>query len=75
MKEVHSKSQEELEKFRLQASAKNIEDGDLLERSVEGTYIILKISRCLHVHTCIHILSIFEVHVIPDRTRLHIAQG
>ncbi|KMZ09941.1 rhophilin-2-A [Drosophila simulans] len=37
MKEVHSKSQEELEKFRLQASAKNIEDGDLLERSVEAS--------------------------------------
>ncbi|XP_043659463.1 rhophilin-2-A [Drosophila teissieri] len=37
MKEVHSKSQEELEKFRLQASANNIEEGDLLERSVEAS--------------------------------------
>ncbi|KAI8035581.1 hypothetical protein M5D96_011630 [Drosophila gunungcola] len=36
MKEVHSKSQEEFEKFRLQASANNIEEGDLLERVVEA---------------------------------------
>ncbi|XP_052849573.1 rhophilin-2-A isoform X1 [Drosophila gunungcola] len=37
MKEVHSKSQEEFEKFRLQASANNIEEGDLLERVVEAS--------------------------------------
>ncbi|XP_037725894.1 rhophilin-2-A isoform X1 [Drosophila subpulchrella] len=36
MKEVHSKSQEEFDKFRLQASANNIEEGDLLERTVEA---------------------------------------
>ncbi|XP_017110933.1 rhophilin-2-A [Drosophila elegans] len=37
MKELHSKSQEEFEKFRLQASANNIEEGDLLERVVEAS--------------------------------------